>query len=155
MAAYLAHANELLSQFERAEVRQIGRESNSHADALASLASAVKAGNKRTVEVETLQEPSIELQRPRQLMCVDLSPGRMDPIIAYLKDDQLPKHRMEAQKIRLKATRFWLSPDGRLYRKSFTGPYLQCIHPSTVDDFLYEIHERICGSHIGGRSLAY
>ncbi|KAJ8636587.1 hypothetical protein MRB53_010854 [Persea americana] len=39
---------------------------------------------------------------------------------------------MEAQKIRLKAARFWLSPDGRLYRKSFTGPYLQCVHPSKV-----------------------
>ncbi|KAJ8615907.1 hypothetical protein MRB53_035279 [Persea americana] len=54
MAAYLAHARRLLSQFERAEVRQIGRESNSHADALARLASAVEAGEKRTIEVETL-----------------------------------------------------------------------------------------------------
>ena len=88
-------------------------------------------------------------------MCVDLSPSWMDPIIAYLKDDQLPEDKTEAHKIRLKATRFWLSPDGRLYRKSFTGPYLQCVHPSKVEDFLYEIHEGICGSHIGGRSLAY
>ncbi|XXG69133.1 hypothetical protein AAC387_Pa06g2072 [Persea americana] len=75
MAAYLAHAKGLLSEFERAEVQQIGRESNSHADALSSLASTVEAGNRRTVEVETLQEPSIELQRPRQLMCVDLCPS--------------------------------------------------------------------------------
>ncbi|XXG78142.1 hypothetical protein AAC387_Pa08g2147 [Persea americana] len=155
MAAYLAHARGLLSQFERAEVRQIGRESNSHADALASLASAVEAGEKRTIEVETLQEPSIDLQQPRQLMCLDLGPSWMDPIITYLKDDQLPEDRTEARKIRLKATRFLLSPDSKLYRKSFTGPYLQCVHPSKVDDFLYEIHERICGSHIGGRSLAY
>ena len=54
MAAYLAHTKELLSQLERAEVRQVGRESNSHAEALASFASAVEAGNKRIVEVETL-----------------------------------------------------------------------------------------------------
>ena len=106
MAAYLAHTKELLSQFEKAKVRQVGRKSNSHADALASLASAVEAGNKRTVEVEKLQEPSIELQRPRQLMCVDLGSSWMDPVIAYLKDDQLPEDRTEAQKIRLKATRF-------------------------------------------------
>ena len=64
MAAYLAHAKGHLSEFEKAKVQQIGRESNSHADALASLASAVEASNKRTVEVETLQEPSIEPQRP-------------------------------------------------------------------------------------------
>ncbi|XXG59961.1 hypothetical protein AAC387_Pa04g1958 [Persea americana] len=69
MAAYLAHVKKLLSQFERAEVQQIGREFNSYADALASLASV---RNRRTVEMETLQELSIELQRPRQLMCVDL-----------------------------------------------------------------------------------
>ncbi|XXG47631.1 hypothetical protein AAC387_Pa02g2245 [Persea americana] len=87
MAAYLARAKELLSQFERAEVQQIDKESNSHANALASLASAIEAGNKRTVEVETLQEPSIELQPPRQLMCIDLGPSWMDPITAYLKDD--------------------------------------------------------------------
>ncbi|XXG82607.1 hypothetical protein AAC387_Pa10g0518 [Persea americana] len=62
---------------------------------------------------------------------------------------------METKTIRLKAARFWLSPDGRLYWKSFTGPYLQCVHPSKVNDFLHKIHEGICGSHIGGRSLAY
>ncbi|XXG90595.1 hypothetical protein AAC387_Pa12g2323 [Persea americana] len=110
MAAYLAHARGLLSQFERAEVLQIGRESNSHADALASLASAVEAGNKRTIEVETLREPSIDFQQPRQLMCLDLGPSWMDPIIACLKDNQLPEDRTEARKVRLKATRFWLSP---------------------------------------------
>ncbi|KAJ8639949.1 hypothetical protein MRB53_016643 [Persea americana] len=155
MEAYLARAKELLSQFQRAEVQQIGRESNSHADALASLASAVEAGNKRTVEVETLEKPSIELQSPRQLMCVDIGPSWMDPITAYLRDDQLPEDKNEAHKIRLKAAQFWLSPDGRLYRKSYTRPYLQCVHLSKVEDFLYEIHEEICGSHIGGRSLAY
>ncbi|XXG83477.1 hypothetical protein AAC387_Pa10g1217 [Persea americana] len=153
MTAYLAHTKELLSQFERAEIRQVGRESNSHA--LVSLASVVEAGNRRTIEVETLREPSIELQRPRQLRCMDLSSSWMDPVIAYLKDDLLPEDRTEAQKIRLKAARFWFSPDARLYRKSFTRLYLQCVHPSKVDDFLYEIHEGTCGSHIGGRSLAY
>ncbi|XXG42686.1 hypothetical protein AAC387_Pa01g2905 [Persea americana] len=62
MEAYLAHTKDLLSQFKRTEIRQVGRESNSHADALPNLASAVEAGNRRTIEVETLREPSIELQ---------------------------------------------------------------------------------------------
>ena len=141
IAAYLTHAKQLLSQFERAEVKQIGRESNSHADALANLSSAVEAGNKRTVEVKTLEKPSIELQPLRQVMCVDLGLSWMDPIIAYLRDDQLPEDKNEAHKIGLKAARFWLSPDGKLYRKSYTGPYLQCVHPSKVEDFFYEIHE--------------
>ena len=47
MAAYLAHARGLLSQFERVEVRQIDRESNSHVNAFVSLTSVVEAGNKK------------------------------------------------------------------------------------------------------------
>ena len=57
-------------------------------------------------------------------MCIDLGPSWMDPITAYLRDDLLPKDKTEAHKKRMKAARFWLSLDGRLYRKSFTGPYL-------------------------------
>ena len=130
-------------------------ESNSHADALANLASVVEAGNKRTVEVETLEKPSIELQPPRQVLCLDFGPSWMDPIIGYLRDDRLFEDKNKAHIIKLKAARFWLSPNDRLYKKLYTRPYLQCIHRSKVEDFLYEIHEGICGSHIGGRSLAY
>ena len=119
------------------------------------MASVVEVGNKRTVEVETLEKPSIELQPPRQVKCVDLDLSWMDPIIAYVKDDKLPENKNEAHKIKLKAAWFWLSPDGKLYRKTYTGPYLQCVHPSKVEDFLYEIHKGICGIHVGGRSLIY
>uniref|UniRef100_A0A2N9H312 Uncharacterized protein n=1 Tax=Fagus sylvatica TaxID=28930 RepID=A0A2N9H312_FAGSY len=40
-------------------------------------------------------------------------------------------------------------------RKSYTGPYLLCVHPDVVPDLLYEIHEGVCGGHTGGRSLAH
>ena len=30
-----------------------------------------------------------------------------------------------------------------------------CIHPEAVEPLLEELHESICGSHIGGRSFAY
>ena len=61
----------------------------------------------------------------------------MDPIIAYLKDDRLPEDSGEAHRVRIKAARFWLSPETKLYRKSFSGPYLQCVHPSKVEDLLF------------------
>uniref|UniRef100_A0A2N9HT99 Uncharacterized protein n=1 Tax=Fagus sylvatica TaxID=28930 RepID=A0A2N9HT99_FAGSY len=60
-----------------------------------------------------------------------------------------------ANVIKRKAPRYWLSKEGNLYKRSFSGPYLLCVHPSLVDDLLYEIHEGICGSHTGGRSLAH
>jgi hypothetical protein len=79
----------------------------------------------------------------------------MDPILSYLKDNKLPEDKKEAKMIKQKAPRFWVSKDGLLYRRSFTGPYLLCVHPNKVKDFLFEIHEGICGSHTGGRSLAH
>jgi hypothetical protein len=79
----------------------------------------------------------------------------MDPYVLYLKEGTLPEQRKEAEIIRRKVARFWLSKDSKLYRRSFSGPYLLCVHPEIVEDLLYEIHEGICGSHMGGRSLAH
>ena len=79
----------------------------------------------------------------------------MDPIVLFLKKDILPKEKSEADKMRRKAPRFWLSEDQKLYKRSFSGPYLLCIHPKASGLFLEELHEGICGSHTGGRSLSH
>ena len=78
----------------------------------------------------------------------------MDSIIQFLKEDTLPEERTEADKVRRKATWFWLSENQKLYKRSFLGPYLLCIHPKMTKSLLEELHEGICGSHTGGRSLA-
>ena len=77
----------------------------------------------------------------------------MDPIVLFLRDDILPKDKSEVDKVRRKAPRFWLSEDQKLYKCSFSGPYLLCIHPEASELLLEELQEGICGSHIGGRSL--
>ena len=79
----------------------------------------------------------------------------MDSIIQFLKEDTLPEERTEADKVLRKATRFWLSENQKLYKRSFLGPYLLCIHPEMIESLLEELHEGICESHIGGRSLAH
>ena len=79
----------------------------------------------------------------------------MDLIVAFLKDDILPEAKLEAEKIRRNVTRFWLSKDHKLYRRSYSGPYLLCVHPEASELLLEEIHEGICGSHIEGRSLSH
>jgi hypothetical protein len=48
-----------------------------------------------------------------------------------------------------------VSKEGHLYRRSYTGPYLHCIHPKTVQDILWEIHEGVCGGYTRGRCLAH
>ena len=79
----------------------------------------------------------------------------MDSIIQFLREDTLPEERIEANKVRRKATRFWLSENQKLYKRSFSRPYLLCIHPEMTETLLEELHEGICGSYIGGRSLAH
>ena len=73
----------------------------------------------------------------------------------FLKEDIFPEEKIEADKIRKKATSYWLSEDSKLYRRSFSGPYLLCVHPNQIESLLEEIHEGICGSHTEGRSLAH
>ena len=79
----------------------------------------------------------------------------MDSIIQFLREDILPEERIEANKIRRMATRFWLSDNQKLYKQSFSGPYLLCIHPKMTESLLEELHEGICGNHTSGRSLAH
>ena len=79
----------------------------------------------------------------------------MDPIISFLKEDILPSNKLEAKKIRRKAPRFWLSEDQKLYKHSFSGPYLLCIHPETSELLLEELHEGIYKSQTGGRYLSH
>ena len=79
----------------------------------------------------------------------------MDPLVLFLKHDTLPEDKNEANRIIRKAFRFWLSEDSKLYKRSFLGPYLLCVHPDAIELILEELHEGICGSHTGGRSLSY
>ena len=79
----------------------------------------------------------------------------MDPIVPFLKEDILPKGKFKVDKVQTKALQFWLFEDQKLYKRSFSRPYLLCVHPEASKLLLEELHEVICGSHIGGRSLSH
>ena len=42
-----------------------------------------------------------------------------------------------------------------MYKRSFFGPYLLCVHPKASKSLLEELHEGVCESHTGGRSLSH
>ena len=79
----------------------------------------------------------------------------MDFILLFLEKDILPEEKSEAEKVRRKAPQFWLSEDRKLYKRSFSDPYLLCVHPETSESLLEELHEGVCGSHTGGKSLSH
>ena len=79
----------------------------------------------------------------------------MDPILMFLERDVLLEEKSEAEKVRRKASWFWMFEDKKLYKRSFSGPYLLCVHPDASESLLEELHEGVCGSHTGGRSLSH
>ena len=75
-----------------------------------------------------------------------------DPLIRYLENDILPEDRKEARKIQKQVVRYCISQK-KLYRRSFSGPYLRCFTPREVARILVELHEGDYESHSSGRSL--
>uniref|UniRef100_A0A2N9FH02 Uncharacterized protein n=1 Tax=Fagus sylvatica TaxID=28930 RepID=A0A2N9FH02_FAGSY len=131
MIAYLDLARNLLKGFCKYNIERVGREHNGHADSLAGLASSVAPEFRRTIIVEVQDTPSIA------------------------KGGQAGRTRKKQLRFARQQQGIGSPEEGKLYKRSYTGPYLLCVHPDLVPNLLYEIHEGICGSHTGGRSLAH
>ena len=59
----------------------------------------------------------------------------------FLERDVLLEEKSEAEKVRRKAPWFWMSEDKKLYKHSFSGQYLLCVHPDASESLLEELHE--------------
>jgi len=77
----------------------------------------------------------------------------MTPYRRYLADGILPAEPEEGKKIKRNAARYTLV-DGMLFRHGFTHPILTCVSGNECTRIMVELHEGICGSPVGGRSLA-
>ncbi|KAL6273710.1 hypothetical protein ACE6H2_024402 [Prunus campanulata] len=153
MILYLDKVQELLKTFPTFTIQQVPRAENAHADALASLGSALDTQFRRSIPVEHLDQPSIEEAEQPNLMQIDEDSSWQDPIIDYLVNENLPKDKSEAKKIKQKAARYYMKGD-MLVRRLYSGPHLTCIkYPQTLE-VLCKIHDGECGNHAGGRSLA-
>ena len=65
--------------------------------------------------MEDLHRPSVVKAELMHVHSVRAWPSWMDPIILFLREDILSEEKSEANKIRRKASRFWLSEDLKLY----------------------------------------
>ena len=141
-------------KFDSFDLLHVPRSGNAHADSLAMLATSSAQDLPRVILVEDLYKPS-KTGETVQINQIRAGLSWMDSIIQFLKEDILPEEKIEADKIRRKATSYWLSDNHKLYKCSFSGLYLLCVHPELTESLLEELHEGICGSHTGGRSLAH
>jgi hypothetical protein len=148
---YLERVRHLTQKFEIFKLSHVPREQNSRADLLAKLASTKRPGNNRSVIQETLKQPSIEQEE--FLYITEDFESWMGDIIRYLKDDQLPMEEEQASKIRRRTTKFVIIAD-QLFKRGFSSPLLKCLTPKQAEYVIAEVHEELCGTHIGGQALA-
>ncbi|KAI5313860.1 hypothetical protein L3X38_043036 [Prunus dulcis] len=125
---------------------------NGQADRLAHAVST-SVEDMRVAPVELLSDPSIPID-PGVMQIDSEKKTWMTPIMNYLTKGIQPDDPIEARKLRIKATRYAIIDDTP-FRKSFSGPYLRCLDPREVEWVLREIHQRTCGNHKGGGSLAH
>nr|XP_009413785.1 PREDICTED: uncharacterized protein LOC103995026 [Musa acuminata subsp. malaccensis] len=122
---------------------------NERADALAKLASKPAPGVRP--EIDELPARAIEI-------VAAVSGGApitwVQELLCFKRDGTLPPDEAVAR--RLCRTHAWYSEvSGQLYKRPFTYPLLRCLEPDEAQTVLAEVHGRVYGEHIGGRTLAH
>ncbi|XP_068466373.1 uncharacterized protein [Phaseolus vulgaris] len=116
------------------------------------------ARSHKSLSQETLRTPRVRAHpvgeiKMTQVCAVHEPDTWITPYQRYIADGLLPMDSTEARKVKRNSSKFTLI-DGELYRFGFTHPLLVCVHGERCTRIMAELHEGICGSHIGGRALA-
>ena len=108
MQGYLSQVKCLQLKFDSFDLLHVPRSGNAHADSLAMLATSSAQDLPRVILVEDLYKPT-ETRETSQIHQIRTRPSWMDSIIQFLKKDILLEERLEVDKVRRKATKYWLS----------------------------------------------
>ena len=134
----MSQVRRIQTKFEFFDLSYISRSGNTHVDSLASFAMSSAQDLPRVIE--DLCTPTLIKKDLLQVHQIKLGPSWMDPILLFLERDILPEEKSKAEKVRRKAPRFLLSKDRKLYKRSFSGPYLLCVHFEASESLLEELH---------------
>ncbi|XP_076924786.1 uncharacterized protein LOC143587368 [Bidens hawaiensis] len=143
---YLKKVQELLQGFKNPEVIHIPRCHNKKAHALSKLAAVAFERLARNVKVETFKSPSIAEAPVLEIEVQEVN--WMTPFLKYLKRGVVPGDPQEARRHRVRALQYEIT-DGVLYRRSYLGPSLKCLDVDEANYVIREIHEGMCGMHMG------
>ncbi|XP_015964974.1 uncharacterized protein LOC107488716 [Arachis duranensis] len=146
---YNAMVNNLIRNFEKFNILHIPREQNDRADLLSKLATTRRQYNNPMLSQLTLDEPSVTLT----IASISQEDDWRSPIINYLKTGTVPDNIQDAKKFK-RQTSFYTIVGTELYKRGFMRPLLRCLSTAEANLAMDEVHEGVCGTHIGGRSLA-
>ena len=125
-------------------------EENAKADALSKFALSEIEESSGSVYFHVLKTRIIDVK----LIALGLGMSWIDPIKAHIQTGWLPNDVTKARKFVVRALKYSLI-DEILYKRSYVVPYLRCLRPDEAFLALEEVHEGICGQHLGGRALAH
>ncbi|RDX70518.1 hypothetical protein CR513_50231, partial [Mucuna pruriens] len=131
----------MASTFESFTLLHVPRDQNERADLLAKLASTQRWGQRSA--------PTIDKQ---EIWCIEGKGTWMDPFITYLKEDRLLEDPAKAKKVPREASKYILLSQ-HLYHQGFSFLLLRCVDEDEATYVIREVHEGVCGTHIGGRTL--
>jgi len=149
MSLYAEKARNLANEFELCEITQVPRAMNEEADALAK--HATQGSDSESIPVIKIGQPSIE--QATHVLHIEQRKSWQTPIREYLQQGTLPKDKNEARSLKFRAARYFLEGQN-LYKRGFSQALLKCLDEDEAEYALKEIHEGICGSHIGCEALA-
>ncbi|GKV14897.1 hypothetical protein SLEP1_g25700 [Rubroshorea leprosula] len=155
LGRYASGVNRLKLGFAFFHIDKILRADNQRADELSKLASSQDINPQRSTIVEVLDAPSYtDFTIECQLLSTDpSSPSWTTSLIQYMRSGELPEDPSTAKLIKRRAAHFTLL-DNQLYKRAASIPLLRCLTPYEAEYAVREIHEGICGTHIGGKTLA-
>ena len=114
--------------------------------------------NHRSLTQETIKTSIVSVypivgERSLQVCLVEAGETWITPYQSYLADGVLPLEPKKARKIKKNSSKYILI-DGKLFKHGFPHLVLVCVSDEKCMRIMAELHEGICGSHIGGRSLS-
>ncbi|RDX80912.1 Gypsy retrotransposon integrase-like protein 1, partial [Mucuna pruriens] len=128
----------------------VPREQNERADLLAKLASTQRKEQLWSVIHENVESPTLDKE---EVYNIEERKTWMTPLIQYLQEGRTHESEEEAKRLSKEVAKYTLVGQ-RLYRRGFSFPLLKCLDPDEVEYAMREIHEGVCGTHIGGWALA-
>ncbi|XP_057435810.1 uncharacterized protein LOC130728374 [Lotus japonicus] len=155
LSKYLEVVHRLMMEVKEIKIEHVPRGQNERADVLAKLASTGRLGNYQTVIQETLPRPSIdlvEIKLKAVKSVIEGEPSWMESIKIFLENP--PKDDDVNTRAKRREASFYTVVDGELYRRGIMSPMLKCVDTKNANGIMAEVHEGVCSSHIGGKSLA-
>jgi len=152
---YVQLVLEKMKEFETVMVTHVPREQNTRADILSKLASTRTVNGNKTVIQEVLNEPSVHREKSQPLdinVIIGMEEWRA-PITRYIRSGELSSDPSERTKLKRRACSFTLV-EGTLYKRGFITPLIKCFGPDQTQEVLVDVHDGICGQHLGAKALA-